>query len=241
MGAERFAGESAQNLDQKCLCVLVLDVSGSMNGAKLDALNEGVSSFFKQIQTADDVPDSLIDQLEIAVIQYDEEVKILRDPKLLDPEEKAPILTTRGSVTETVMAIEDAIQLVEDRKAFYKQTGQSYYRPWIIVMTDGEPYGSRASENDIETLSKKVEFESVPDANGNGKKYMIIGIGVGKDANMTTLARLTGGRAMPLDGLKFGQFFKWLSSSMSKVSQSKEGDKIDISDGASDWMKSFSI
>ena len=120
MGAERFAGESAQNLEQKCLCVLVLDVSGSMRGAKLDSLNQGVRDFFTQIQTADGVPESLVDQLEIAIMQYDEEVRILRDPKLLEDGELPPTLTERGSMTETVVAIEEAIKLVEDRKAFYK-------------------------------------------------------------------------------------------------------------------------
>ena len=238
MGAERFAGESAQNLEQKCLCVLVLDVSGSMRGEKLDSLNQGVRDFFTQIQTADGVPESLIDQLEIAIMQYDEEVRILRDPKLLEDGELPPTLTERGSVTETVIAIEEAIKLVEDRKAFYKSTGQSYYRPWIIVMTDGEPYGKKASQADIDAISQRVAMEADPKT---GKKYMIMGIGVGKDANMGTLKKMTAGRAMALQGLKFGAFFEWLSASLSTVASSKEGDKIDISDGASDWMSSFEI
>ena len=235
MGAERFAGESAQNLEQKCLCVLVLDVSGSMRGDKLNSLNQGVRDFFTQIQTADGVPESLIDQLEIAIMQYDEEVKILRDPKLLEDGELPPTLTERGSVTETVIAIEEAIKLVEDRKAFYKSTGQSYYRPWIIVMTDGEPYGNKASDADIEAISQRVMKET------SSKKYMIMGIGVGSDANMDVLKKMTAGRAMALQGLKFGAFFEWLSNSLSVVASSKEGDKIDISDGASNWMSSFEI
>lgn len=235
MGAERFAGESAQNQEQKCLCVLVLDVSGSMRGAKLDSLNKGVRDFFTQIQTADDVPESLIDQLEIAIMQYDEEVRILRDPKLLEDGELPPTLTERGSVTETVMAIEEAIKLVEDRKAFYKSTGQAYYRPWIIVMTDGEPYGNKASQADIDAISQRVAAEAA------GKKYVIMGIGVGEDANMEVLKKMTAGKAMALQGLKFGAFFQWLSASLSTVASSKEGDKIDISDGASDWMSSFEI
>lgn len=235
MGAERFAGESAQNLEQKCLCVLVLDVSGSMRGDKLNSLNQGVRDFFTQIQTADGVPESLIDQLEIAIMQYDEEVKILRDPKLLEDGELPPTLTERGSVTETVIAIEEAIKLVEDRKAFYKSTGQSYYRPWIIVMTDGEPYGNKASDADIEAISQRVMKET------SSKKYMIMGIGVGSDANMEVLKKMTAGRAMALQGLKFGAFFEWLSNSLSVVASSKEGDKIDISDGASNWMSSFEI
>lgn len=235
MGAERFTGESAQNLEQKCLCVLVLDVSGSMRGDKLNSLNQGVRDFFTQIQTADGVPESLIDQLEIAIMQYDEEIKILRDPKLLEDGELPPTLTERGSVTETVIAIEEAIKLVEDRKAFYKSTGQSYYRPWIIVMTDGEPYGNKASDADIEAISQRVKQET------SSKKYMIMGIGVGSDANMEVLKRMTAGRAMALQGLKFGAFFEWLSNSLSVVASSKEGDKIDISDGASNWMSSFEI
>lgn len=237
MGAERFAGESAQNLEQKCLCVLVLDVSGSMRGEKLDSLNQGVRDFFTQIQTADGVPESLKEQLEIAIMQYDEEVRILRNPKLLEDGELPPTLTERGSVTETVIAIEEAIKLVEDRKAFYKSTGQAYYRPWIKVMTDGEPYGKRASQTDIDAIAQRVAVEADPKT---GKKYVIMGIGVGKDANMAILKKMTG-KAMALQGLKFGEFFEWLSASFATVASSNEGDKINISDGASDWMSSFEI
>ena len=171
-------------------------------------------------------------------MQYDEEVRILRDPKLLEDGELPPTLTERGSVTETVMAIEEAIKLVEDRKAFYKSTGQAYYRPWIIVMTDGKPCGIRASQADIDVLAQRVSMEANPKT---GKKYMIMGIGVGKDADMATLKKMTAGRAMALQGLKFGAFFEWLSASLSVVASSKEGDKIDISEGASDWMSSFEI
>lgn len=235
MGAERFAGESAQNFEQKCLCVLALDVSGSMRGSKLDSLNRGIKDFFTQIQTGDGCDATTVDQLEVAIIQYDEEVRVLRDPKLLEEGELPPTLTERGSTTETVVAIEEAIKMVEDRKAFYKSTGQSYYRPWIILMTDGEPYGNRASKEDIEAISQRVATES------KNKKYMMMGIGIGDDANMELLQKMTGGRAMKLDGLKFGEFFTWLSASLSTVASSKEGDKIDISKGASDWMKSFDI
>lgn len=235
MGAERFAGESAQNQEQKCLCVLVLDVSGSMRGNKLDALNQGVRDFFTQIQTADGVSESTVDQLEIAIIQYDEEVKILRDPKLLEEGELPPTLTERGSVTETVLAMEEAIQLVADRKAFYKETGQAYFRPWIIVMTDGEPYGNKASAADIDAIAQRVA------ADAKDKRYMMIGIGVGEDANMGLLAKMTAGKALKLDGVKFGEFFQWLSASLSTVAASKEGDKINISEGADNWMTSFEI
>ena len=132
----RFAGESAVNQEMKCLCVFVLDVSGSMRGARIEALNQGMKDFYNEIQTGSSVSEKLIDQLEVAIIQYDEEAQILRNPALLDEEEVPPTLTERGSTTETVIAMEEAIRMVEERKAWYKETGQKYYRPWIVVMTD---------------------------------------------------------------------------------------------------------
>ena len=220
MSTERFAGASAVNQEQKCLCVFVLDVSGSMRGAKLDALNQGMKDFYNEIQCGEGgISEKLIEQLEVAVIQYDEEVKILREPKLLDEEEIPPVLEERGSTTETVVAME---------------TGQKYYRPWIVVMTDGEPYGNRASQSDIDNISSRVAADTA------AKKYFMMGIGVG-EANMELLGKMCGGKALPLSGTKFTEFFKWLSNSLSMVSTSKEGDKVNISQGADAWMDSFEI
>lgn len=236
MGAERFAGESAVNLEQKCLCVLVLDVSGSMRGNRLDSLNKGLRDFFDDIlHTTKSGMENLKDQLEVAIIQYDEEVQILRNPQLLEDDEMPPTLTERGSVTETVMALEEAIKLVDDRKSFYKSTGQPYYRPWIILMTDGEPYGRRASQEEIDAIARRVQEETA------AKRYMMMGIAVGEDANMTKLKCMTAGQALSLQGTKFTDFFKWLSKSLSVVSNSKSNEKIDISEGVDSWMKAITI
>ena len=194
-----------------------------------------MKDFYNEIQCGEGgISEKLIEQLEVAVIQYDEEVKILREPKLLDEEEIPPVLEERGSTTETVVAMEEAIKMVEDRKAWYKETGQKYYRPWIVVMTDGEPYGNRASQSDIDNISSRVAADTA------AKKYFMMGIGVG-EANMELLGKMCGGKALPLSGTKFTEFFKWLSNSLSMVSTSKEGDKVNISQGADAWMDSFEI
>ena len=214
---DRFKRDLIINYNQKLLCIFAIDVSGSMRGNNIQTVNKFFNDFFSW----DHDEEELMVKLEVAIMQYDEEVRILRDPKLLEDGELPPTLTERGSVTETVMAIEEAIKLVEDRKAFYRSTGQCYYRPWIIVMTDGEPYGNKATQADIDAISQRVAIEADPKT---GKKYMIMGIGVGKDANMETLKKMTAGRAMALQGLKFGAFFEWLSASLSTVASSKEGD-----------------
>lgn len=231
----RFAGESAVNQEMKCLCVFVLDVSGSMRGERIEALNQGIKDFYSEIQGGESVSEKLIDQLEVAVIQYDEEVQVLREPGLLDEEEQAPTLTERGSVTETVMALEEAISMVEARKAWYKETGQKYYRPWIVLMTDGEPYGNRASEADIAAISERVANDAA------AKKYTMMGIGVGVNNDVMLKIKQMCGQAMPLQGTKFTEFFKWLSNSLSTVSKSKEGAKVDLREGMDDWLGSFEI
>lgn len=237
MGRERFAGESAQNSEQKCLCVLVMDVSGSMRGTPIDELNAGIKNFFMEIlEGGNGITETLRDQLEISLIQYDESVKIIRNPKLLDDGETAPALVERGSTTNTVAALHEAIKLVDDRKAFYKATGQDYLRPWIILMTDGEPYPYIDSEvNEISEIVKKDVMD---------KRYMMVGLGV-TGANMQILSKMSGvqkddpqkpsGVVFPLQGTKFTAFFSWLSNSMSTLSKSKEGDKVDISKGIADF------
>ena len=43
-----------------------------------------------------------------------------------------------------------------------------------------------------------------------------------------------------LQGLKFSEFFTWLSASMTTVTNSKDGDKVNLPD-AGNWMKGFSV
>lgn len=230
MGIERFHGESAPNAELKCLCTIVVDVSGSMEPC-IDELNNALKDFFRDIENGNGVPEMTKEQLEICVIAYDEDVMIKRNPCLLEPGERAPRLTTRGSTTESVAAMEEAIQMTLDRKEFYKETGQPYYRPWIVFLTDGEPYPY--DENRIASLERRV----LEDA--QKKKYYVIGLGVGEKISERTLKRFTAGNAKSLKGTNFGSFFKWLSNSMSIITSSKPGQKVDISHGQSEWMKPF--
>lgn len=188
--------EVVQNIEQKRLCVLVLDVSSTMHGKKLKAMNQCIHDFYTQIQTAMGVRESTIDELEIAIIQYDKEVKILRDPKLLEEDELPPSLIECSSLSATRVAMQGAIgaaiQMVEKRKVFYKETDQPYYTPWIIVMTDG----SNATVVDVDAIAQRVATDM------KAKRYRMMTIGVGEDANMEWLSKLTPGKALRLDGLR---------------------------------------
>ena len=59
---------------------------------------------------------------------------------------------------------------------------------------------------------------------------------------MNVLSKIQGDiKPMKLQGTKFSSFFKWLSASMGTIVNAEAGEKVDISQGAEDWMSAFTI
>jgi len=90
--------EFAENPEPRCPCVLLLDTSGSMQGAPIAALNEGLRTF----------KDHLIQcplasrRVEVAVVTFDSEVKIVQDFVTADRFE--PTTLTAQGLTRMIMA-----------------------------------------------------------------------------------------------------------------------------------------
>lgn len=220
MANHSFTTESPENYQQKCCCALVLDVSGSMSGAPIMELNNGLQDFYQDIQT----DSTTADRLEVAVIEFSDSIKTLIAPSLVS-NFSMPTLTTKGS-TKLVDGVREGINVVRSRKAWYKQTGQPYYRPWIILITDGGPDGGQ----DVPGLANEIR-------DGVSKKeFFFFAIGV-QGADMNMLATISDPSMPPaqLQGLKFSNFFKWLSASMTTVTNSKDGDKVNLPNPAN-WM-----
>lgn len=216
---------SPDNFEQKCLCVLVLDVSGSMTGSSINQLNDGLQEFHKDI-AADS---TAANRLEISLIEFSNTIEVLVEPSLVD-NFSMPLLKTKGT-TKLVDAVRIAMQKVADRKNWYKQTNQKYYRPWIILMTDGGP----DTDQDVNGLSQEIKTAMA------SKSFHFFAVGV-EGANMEVLRKLSSPEMPPseLKGQKFGSFFQWLSSSMSSITSSADGDVVTMSNPA-DWMKGFKI
>ena len=73
----------------------------------------------------------------------------------------------------------------------------------------------------------------------NSKKLTVFPIGIGDESDMSTLNSFSPKRpALRLQGLKFREFFSWLSQSVSRVSQSMPGEsvKLDI-EGIRGWAE----
>ncbi|QJC86487.1 VWA domain-containing protein [Cereibacter sphaeroides] len=190
---------------------LVLDTSASMTGAPITELQEGVSTFFAQL-LADDVAEY---SAEVAVVTFGGNVDMAVDFAAVT-RQTVPSLTA-GGMTPMGEAVETALELLHTRKEEYKRAGVDYYQPWLVIMTDGAP------TDNISKASRLVD-DLVRE-----KKLAVFAIGIGKDADMNELAKLSGGRPpLKLKGLEFGQFFLWLSASVGRVSQSVPGNKVDL-------------
>lgn len=213
--AEFYKGEKPTNSEQKCPLVLVLDVSSSMCGDPIDELNKGLKIFQTQIQN-DPVAS---ERLETAIVTFGNGIEVLRDFSLFNG--TAIETLEANGYTPLVEGVREAIARIEARKAWYKEQGLQYYRPYIVLMTDGCP---TSSQEDIQKLPNEIE-EGV-----ESKKFNFWAFGV-EGADMKFLKDISHKNFPPqkLKGHNFAEFFKWLSSSFSTISKSRNGEKIDIS------------
>src|SRR5689334_14728362 len=118
-----FEGQSPENFEQKCLCVIVADVSGSMDGEPIRQLNQGLQDFQGEV-----MQDYIASQrMEVSVIAFGSNVRVAQLPELVN-NFRMPTLHIEGS-TRMVDAVRKAMQMVDERKKWYRETGQNYYRP----------------------------------------------------------------------------------------------------------------
>ncbi len=205
------AVEFAENPEPRCPCVLLLDTSGSMKGEPIEALNQGLQAFKEDV-----CKDTAAGRrVEVAVVTFDNEVKVVQDFVTIDDFEP-PVLSAQG-LTCMGGGILKALDMIRDRKAAYKAGGVSYYRPWVFMITDGEPQGE--SDEIVNQATQRVH-----DAE-NHKRVAFFAVGV-ENANLLRLKQIVVREPLRLRGLAFREMFVWLSGSMTAVSHSKTDDQI---------------
>jgi uncharacterized protein YegL len=205
------AVEFAENPEPRCPCVLLVDVSGSMQGAPIAALNEGLRAFKNDLAR-----DALAARrVEVAIVTFGSDVQVVQDFVTADLFEP-PMLHAEGS---TIMgtAIHQALDLLQARKTQYRTNGVAYYRPWVFLITDGEPQGEEPHV--IEQAAQRIRDEEA------SKRVAFFAVGV-ENANMDRLRSITVRTPVRLIGLNFVEMFVWLSRSTQAVSHSKVDEQV---------------
>jgi uncharacterized protein YegL len=199
------AARYADNPDPRCACVLVLDKSGSMAGNPIRELNAGLQQLRQEL-----LEDPLAcRRVEMAVVPFGPVVRgaAFYQADTFDPQ---PLHAEGG--TPTGEALNYAMDLVERQKQAYKSIGIPYYRPWIILITDGQPTDA------WHAAAQRLQ------AGEARKAWTCFALGI-QGADMNVLRQISP-RAVPLRGLAFKEFFIWLSASLSGISRSSIGSQV---------------
>lgn len=205
-----------------CLC---LDTSGSMDGAPINELNEGVKLFYDAIKE----DETALYAAEVSIVTFGGGVTCIEDFANVERQTNIPKLHATGG-TPMGEAVNLALDLLEKRKAEYRDKGVDYYQPWLVLMTDGQPNGSNDElEQAIRTTNELV----------NNRKLTVFPIAIGDDADIDVLKSFSPKRQpLKLKGLMFREFFQWLSKSVSTTSQSTPGETIPLDvEGIRGWAE----
>ena len=198
------------NPEPRCPCLLLLDTSGSMNGQRIFQLNEGLRQFREEL-TSDAMA---MQRVEVAVVTFGP-VQIhseFQTPDVFEP----PHLSAGGD-TPMGSAIMTGLDMLEARKATYKQAGIAYYRPWVFLVTDGEP------TDHWQAAADRVHPGDNPERRAFSFFAVAVeGADIGKLASICSPSR----PPMKLKGLSFRELFSWLSSSLGGVAKSQPGQLV---------------
>jgi uncharacterized protein YegL len=217
---------------------LVLDCSPSMSGEvsmgasvqqtkprPIDELNDGIKVLFNAIK-------------EDEVAKYSAEVSIVAFSKLAEEILDFDLITrvhppiveleTQQGGTSIGKGVALALSLLDRRKKEYQDAGVDYFQPWLVLMTDGQP----TDNTHIEVSRKVVQLV-------NNQRLTVFPVGIGEGADMDVLAMFSPKRPpLRLKGLRFKEFFEWLSKSVSVTSQSTPGEKIPLdTEGIKGWSE----
>lgn len=99
----------------------------------------------------------------------------------------------------------------------YRKNGVAYYRPWVFMITDGEPQGE--PDTVVQQASQRLKNDEA------AKRVAFFAVGV-ENANMAKLAEIVVRTPVKLIGLNFTEMFVWLSRSMEAVAQSKTDEQV---------------
>ncbi|WP_433063149.1 vWA domain-containing protein [Dactylosporangium sp. CS-033363] len=195
------------NPEPRAACALLLDTSASMGGRPIAELNAGLQVF------ADDIKENTLarKRAEVCVVTFGGRAQ--RVSEFQEAQHfQAPMLTA-GGATPLAEAILLGLSEIEQQKNAYKQNGLEYFRPWMVIMSDGTPTDSDS------TIRQAVDALRAAQAR---KAITVFPIGVGDEADMAFLSTLSTARpaAAMRDVKSFAKFFEWLSVSMAQVSVS---------------------
>ncbi len=215
------------NTSARLPVVFCVDTSGSMSryvdesgtakedGVRLiDLLVNGVNAFYDAIRNNERARHAC----EIAIVSFDQDVRVLEDFQMVDDKRRFEAPKTNGE-TRMGEGVLKALELLEGRKRKYKFSGVEYYQPWLVLFTDGEPTDEYAK---AQVRIRELEVE---------RKLHVQTVAISDEVDMDVLSGFSIRRPISVDYEGISDFFEWLGASVEKIYDTIRPDES----AASDW------
>ncbi len=189
---------------------LVLDVSGSMHGEKIESVRNGVQMLTSTLR-ADPYA---LETAFLSVIVFDDQARQL--VPLTELAAFQPPVIEVGSTTSLGAALQMTKNCIEREVQKTTADTKGDWKPLVFLMTDGQP------TDDWQKGLK--EFQKV-------KTGLVVACAAGTDANTSLLKQITENVVVlaVADASSIGAFFKWVSASISTSSKKVDLTKADSS------------
>ena len=214
--------EFAENPEPRCPVALIVDVSGSMQGRPIQAVNSSLEQFRNEV--ARDTLASL--RAEIALVTFNHSVEWFEFSSVSNF--VPPMLRAYGG-TKISLAVHTALDLLDTRKQTYRENGISYFRPIALLLTDGRPEHDTSEE--LANVQERLMIEE------ESRHIAFFSFGV-EGADIDALTRIMPPNRPPRhigDSMQIAGLFQWLSNSVAKISTSNPGDRIRL-DSVDDYL-----
>ena len=188
--------------------IFLLDVSGSMYGSKILALNQAVEEMLQSFSSES----AMENEIRVSVITFGGQVK-LHLPFAKADEIKWTSLQADGG-TPMGTALRMAKDMIEDKDVIPSRA----YRPAVVLVSDGQPNDSW--EKPLE------DFIS----SGRSAKCDRMALAIGRDADESVLGKFVEGTTNPLfhaeNAAKLKDFFKFVTMSVTVRSKSRTPNSV---------------
>lgn len=210
-----------KNPNQRTLCVLVLDASDSMNsrtpsgGVPINELNDGMREFEHSLKS----DPAALTRVQLAIVSVggpNDSADVLMDWTDCINFEAFPL--TAAGRTPLAEGVLTALKLIENAKEQLRSNGINYTRPWMYVISDGEPtsddtlWARAISECESAQAQRKVEIFSI----------------AVEGANIEKLQKLSTRPVAQLKGLQFKELFQWITGTIKAAVNSRPGDTVNL-------------
>ncbi len=147
----------------RTVCVFVLDRSISMAGNSINQLNAVLTQMISEIAKNEE----LYNRLELSIVQFNEKADCLVKPSFAKDINPVPVLTAKGQAN-IIDAVMEGLIIAKERKEYYRSIGLQYYRPRIILITNGKD-NSGKNPDDLAKILKQLD-------NHNSLNFIPVGL-----------------------------------------------------------------